>query len=338
MPKDLLSEAYFLQALTTWENARREEFRLLGVSLQEGGFLDSDLSARWQQVECHPLFHRILDLLERQPSPPCLALAIESLREVPSIWKGEPPETTQVDQNPALIPSIVCSQTSCLISPISEIQELQEHLNVSIHEIRLIDSNISWFITRALRVVTFIVPLRRDSYFSGSSWELFGAAHLSRNLNLHAIAEMLVHEAEHTRLHLLELSTPFLGAACDMQEKYYSPWRPDPRPLYGILHGVHVFSAVTALLARGLCKDAFREQTSLALSRLALICAQSYRAIDELQEHACLTSFGEDVVQFARGRISVAAHCLDRQLFERAMQDVVKVERQRRERWACDYS
>jgi hypothetical protein len=56
------------------------------------------------------------------------------------------------------------------------------------------------------------------------------------------MAECLVHEASHNLLYALARNFQFVNADC--QHFFYSPWRPDPRPLEGLLHACFVFCNV----------------------------------------------------------------------------------------------
>ncbi len=59
-------------------------------------------------------------------------------------------------------------------------------------------------------------------------------------------AENIVHEVQHSRLHLLS-GRETLQMLDDLEEVYVSPYRADPRPLRGLILGVHAFTAVTDL-------------------------------------------------------------------------------------------
>jgi HEXXH motif-containing protein len=70
------------------------------------------------------------------------------------------------------------------------------------------------------------------------------------------VAEAILHETMHLKLTLVEAVVPIVEAGSTAT--YYSPWRDEPRPLRGVLHGMFVFRAVldfyTARLAD--CTDA----------------------------------------------------------------------------------
>jgi hypothetical protein len=71
----------------------------------------------------------------------------------------------------------------------------------------------------------------------------FGSLALTPPENPLSLAEMLVHEFHHSVLFavgdLAELH------AADPDAVYFSPWRYDPRPIHGLLHGAYAFLGVT---------------------------------------------------------------------------------------------
>jgi HEXXH motif-containing protein len=62
--------------------------------------------------------------------------------------------------------------------------------------------------------------------------------------------ESLVHEHSHNVMYGLLRHHTFLVSGGFDGERHYSPWRPDARPIYGLLHAVYVFSRVCEYYAR----------------------------------------------------------------------------------------
>lgn len=94
-------------------------------------------------------------------------------------------------------------------------------------------------------VLRVIVPVRPDPAAEGisaTSAEAFGAVAMSAPADATALAVGLLHETEHSVLNatnlLFDLVTP--GGPPG-----YSPWRDDPRPASGVLHGAYAYLAVT---------------------------------------------------------------------------------------------
>jgi hypothetical protein len=94
-------------------------------------------------------------------------------------------------------------------------------------------------------VLRCIVPVEPDGTargISATSAQAYGAVALSFPADPTAMAVGLLHETQHSLLnavhHLFDLhdSSPALG---------YSPWRDDPRPASGLLHGAYAYLGVT---------------------------------------------------------------------------------------------
>ncbi|EFL35440.1 radical SAM domain-containing protein [Streptomyces viridochromogenes DSM 40736] len=87
---------------------------------------------------------------------------------------------------------------------------------------------------------------------SASAAEMFGGVTLSRPAHARDLAETLVHEMQHSKLaavmHLVDLLAE--PGATEPGARYYAPWRDDPRPLYGLLHGTYAFLAVARFWSR----------------------------------------------------------------------------------------
>jgi HEXXH motif-containing protein len=110
------------------------------------------------------------------------------------------------------------------------------------HALQVIEGYSSEISEEVATVISLAVPLRVLSDAatpSGSVSFLPGLVYFSNVADDCRLAEMLLHECSHIKLHLLSDYDPLLdsehhgdgwAAAC-----YYSPWREDPRPIKGIL-------------------------------------------------------------------------------------------------------
>lgn len=109
------------------------------------------------------------------------------------------------------------------------------------------------------------------------------------------LAAVLVHEIQHSKLsallHMYGLHGP------DGQARFYAPWRDDPRPLRGMLHGVYAFAAV-ARFWRGylLSGCAPGEEAALAAFEFAVRRIQLQRALAQLTTDSGLTALGHRMV------------------------------------------
>ena len=99
-------------------------------------------------------------------------------------------------------------------------------------------------------VLRTIVPVGVDehAHLSASYQEVIGAIYVSLHPNPMTMAEALIHEFSHTKLNTLANFDPVLVNA--FAPLFPSPYRPDPRPLHGILLGVHAFLPVERFYER----------------------------------------------------------------------------------------
>jgi len=97
-----------------------------------------------------------------------------------------------------------------------------------------------------LVIVPYRVPL--EGQVSASAAENFGAIALSPSDDPSLCAAILAHEIQHLKLSavldIVALTLP------DDHQRYYAPWRPDPRPLNGLLQGAYAFLGVSAFWRR----------------------------------------------------------------------------------------
>jgi len=82
----------------------------------------------------------------------------------------------------------------------------------------------------------------RNSTYS----QLPGACVITATNHVLQMAEDIIHEFHHSWLFALEEDQPLVDANSDapvLDCRFYSPWRIDRRPLYGLIHSSYVFSA-----------------------------------------------------------------------------------------------
>ncbi|MGC9496295.1 aKG-HExxH-type peptide beta-hydroxylase [Streptomyces sp. WG7] len=126
---------------------------------------------------------------------------------------------------------------------------------------------------------------------SASSGDSFGAMVISRPGSALALAETLVHEFQHSKLAALLHLFPLLDD--DREERFYAPWRADPRHLTGLLHGAYAFTGVAGFWRDRLAEPAHAETAAyhFALRRL-----QSRLVVRTLLTSARLTAPGHRLV------------------------------------------
>ena len=140
------------------------------------------------------------------------------------------------------------------------------------------------------------VPFRLPSASTG---EAFGSAIICYGDDAATMAAALVHEFQHIRLggllHLARLTED------DPRERIYAPWREDPRPLSGVLHGIYAFFGVTAFW-RALA--AAEPENALAAFEFALWRGQVWRTLVAVRDDESLTVAGRRFLAGVSGRLA----------------------------------
>jgi HEXXH motif-containing protein len=147
-----------------------------------------------------------------------------------------------------------------------------------------------------------IVPMAASKPNRGvnaTSRESFGAAAMSAASDSVTLAAGILHEFQHCKLNAV-LDLIKLHVVDD--EQYYAPWREDPRPLTGLLHGAYAYL--------GVC-DFWRVQAALAMSahpdyahmEFARWSDRTGRVLDTLLNTNSLTSEGRRFVDCMRNRL-----------------------------------
>ncbi|NEB20733.1 aKG-HExxH-type peptide beta-hydroxylase, partial [Streptomyces coelicoflavus] len=127
---------------------------------------------------------------------------------------------------------------------------------------------------------------------SASSGDSFGAMVISRPGSALALAETLVHEFQHSKLAALLHLFPLLDD--DREERYYAPWRADPRHLTGLLHGAYAFTGVAGFWHDRLTDPAHSEAAAYHFALRRLQCRLVVRT---LLTSARLTAPGRRLVE-----------------------------------------
>lgn len=134
------------------------------------------------------------------------------------------------------------------------------------------------------------VPFRMPSASTG---EAFGSAIIARPPDAASLAATLVHEFQHIRLggllHLTRLHDE------DPRERFYTPWREDPRPISGVLQGVYAFFGVTAFW-RALTRTGAGIPDRRAAFEFAHWRAQTWRVLGLLRDDPVLSPAGHRFV------------------------------------------
>ncbi|MEU6909129.1 HEXXH motif domain-containing protein [Streptomyces coeruleorubidus] len=129
---------------------------------------------------------------------------------------------------------------------------------------------------------------------SASSGDSFGGMLIVRPASALALAETLVHELQHSKLAALLHLFPLLED--DRAERYYAPWRTDPRHLTGLLHGAYAFTGVAGFWRDRLAGAEEGEDAERAAYFYALRRLQSRLAVRTLLTSGRLTAQGRALV------------------------------------------
>ncbi|GGW65842.1 HEXXH motif domain-containing protein [Streptomyces caelestis] len=136
---------------------------------------------------------------------------------------------------------------------------------------------------------------------SASSGDSFGAMVIARPSSAVALAETLVHEFQHSKLAALLHLFPLLDD--DREERYYAPWRPDPRHLTGLLHGAYAFTGVTGFWRDRLAGARDERAADTAGYHFALRRLQSRLVVRTLLVEGRLTPQGRALVSGLAGTL-----------------------------------
>jgi HEXXH motif-containing protein len=125
---------------------------------------------------------------------------------------------------------------------------------------------------------------------SASSGEAFGSVMLSQPPDPVTLACSLVHEFQHIKLgglmHLMRL------VESEDTERYYAPWRDDPRPLGGLLQGVYAFFGIAAFWRRHRQTASRADDRLIAEFEYAYTRTQTSEALDIVLASGGLTVAG----------------------------------------------
>ncbi|MFE9605948.1 HEXXH motif domain-containing protein [Streptomyces hokutonensis] len=129
---------------------------------------------------------------------------------------------------------------------------------------------------------------------SASSGDSYGGMVIARPADPLALAETFVHEFQHSKLgallHLFRLLDD------DREERYYAPWRGDPRHLTGLLHGAYAFTGVAGFWRDRMAETRRPETVEVAGYHFALRRTQSRLAVRTLLASGRLTVQGHGFV------------------------------------------
>jgi len=182
----------------------------------------------------------------------------------------------------------------------------------------------AWLVAAIVRVIVpYRPPESGNFHISVSSPQVFGTVAMSRQPDKYLCAETLVHETQHLKLcallDLVEL------ARSDDGQRYYAPWRPDPRPVSGLLQGAYAFLGVSGFWREQRQTAPEPEVRQRAHAEFARWREGAATAAATLLHSGQLTSAGETFVQ-------TMAEVLDEWRHEPVPGDALDVARRKSER------
>jgi HEXXH motif-containing protein len=144
--------------------------------------------------------------------------------------------------------------------------------------------------------ITVLTPLHEvpGGMTSATLDDAFGCLFLSPAPDARTAGVTLAHELQHTKLiglmDLLTLLEPVAG------ERFYAPWRDDPRPVTGLLHGAYAFMGVTAFWRRQRRHTSSASESEHAHTEFARWCSATLTATTTLARSGRLTTHGQAFV------------------------------------------
>jgi HEXXH motif-containing protein len=126
----------------------------------------------------------------------------------------------------------------------SEVKLWQERLSAAWHLLSTHHAPAAEELAEGLSVLVPRFGPEPETAYSASSPYAFGCVALSLPADATELSVGLVHEFQHSKLAALMDMFDLVGP--DSGRRFYAPWRPDPRPLSGLLHGAYSFLGITA--------------------------------------------------------------------------------------------
>jgi HEXXH motif-containing protein len=294
------------------------------------------LAAEAELMARHPASHALLSFRDNEMSPEQAAQAIRLLSSLDAdrvrrLREGR----VAVLQHPAMLPpadggaALLRIDTSAS-SESGSLDELVDDVSAS--------AGSAWdLFMRPVNTVTLVcVPGMPDlPYFSGSTSGIWGAIHMSAPSSAGILGESFTHEAAHFWLHAIE-EFGDLASQAWTDQTWVSPWRNDPRPVAGIIHGVYVFSAAACTLAKLTLVDQQRgtkPSADVVGQRAAILAAQVEDGAREILRSGRATPHGLKVIEAGMSRLPVVLEVLGTERVEAAREQVHRRREQKISAW-----
>lgn len=154
-----------------------------------------------------------------------------------------------------------------------------------------------------LRSIVPVTSNHSEQSISCSNRDFWGAIQMSPHPGI-ALTEVLTHEYRHNILNAIMDADPVVDESSPREAIFYSPWRKDPRPLHGLIHGIYSFMEVVGFYQSYLERYGPRApQADLAEERFVSNAYRLKIAADEFGQHAKLTPFGHEFFEGIQRRV-----------------------------------
>ena len=181
-----------------------------------------------------------------------------------------------------------------------KVQQLAKMIAASLDLIASVDDELG---RRLEGLVGWYVPIHTDdlrTHNSFSAASLNGVIFLSEAYNDLRLAEAIVHEYHHNELYALMEIEELIGP--DRTPRFYSPWRDDPRPLFGLFHAIYVFDGVADFYLRALDASQVRHHANHFDNRRLETCRRIQLALAQVPSDE-VTSLGSTILDDIRDRL-----------------------------------
>lgn len=172
-------------------------------------------------------------------------------------------------------------------------QEAQEWQSALPAAFAYVDEHLAAYAPGLRAGLSTVMPMRRPSdgtQRSAAARQAFGTVGVALPRDPALLALLLVHEFQHVKLGaLLDIAELFDPA--DTAARHYAPWRPDPRPLEGLLQGTYAHVAVVEFW-RGRRRQLVGEEREAAETQFARWRTDTAEAVVQLQKSGSLTPLG----------------------------------------------
>lgn len=156
-----------------------------------------------------------------------------------------------------------------------------------------------------------VVPVSHShGLVASTSSTSFGAIVVAMPSSAEVLAETLVHELQHSKLNaVLDLVRLEDGS----NRLCYAPWRRDPRPLSGLLHGIYAFMSVVEFRRGQWHTDPGNLRAAYGFLFYREQVRAAVRAVEDLPE---LTAFGRRLVRAVEKRLAACEDPVPEELVE----------------------